>query len=120
MAVKAKNSAGLESDPAFSAAILMDVTPPEGIACSRFRLVTQAALARDATDQSSFSSRPVVYSKSLTFTATQHQLLKVILMFGLLWCCGILYIGYLERWRNITRIQLYFNVMELIDICLFE
>jgi hypothetical protein len=83
VAVKATNSAGQESDPAFSAAILMDVTPPEGIACSRFRLATQAALSRDATDQSSFSSRPVVYSKSLTFTTTQHQLLKVILMFGL-------------------------------------
>ena len=45
VAVKARDAAGLESQVVLSPAILVDVTPPEGVTCTDFRLQEETALS---------------------------------------------------------------------------
>ena len=49
MAVRARDQAGLVSQEAQSPDILVDLTPPEGLACSRFQLHAEATLLHTPT-----------------------------------------------------------------------
>lgn len=49
MAVKARDSAGLESNAVQSTPVLVDITPPEGVACSAYSLQAEARMTYSDT-----------------------------------------------------------------------
>ena len=75
VAVKAFNAAGLESSPALSTAIFVDVTPPEGVTCTRFQLEGETSLSYTPTP----SFRHETYNASLeVHVPARKHLLKMV------------------------------------------
>ncbi|KAK7493739.1 hypothetical protein BaRGS_00015068, partial [Batillaria attramentaria] len=74
VAVKARDVAGLESEVVESASILVDVTPPGGITCSRYELQAQKSL--NLTEKPSFLHH--TYSVDVTESFSEsNELMKV-------------------------------------------
>ena len=77
MAVKARDAAGLESSVVMSPALVVDVTPPEGITCSTYRLEAEADLSMSLTLT---SLRYRTYNASMQVDLTpESQLVNVTL-----------------------------------------
>ena len=75
VAVKAHDAAGMHSSPSLSAAMLVDVTPPEGVTCTQFQLERETSLSYTPT----LSFRHETYNASMDVDVpARNHLLKLV------------------------------------------